>query len=227
MNAVAFYSNTGESRAIAEYFADKLGYFLVDIEAYSEENYKDLVLVFPVHCQNIPDPVKAFLEKVDALNLTVISTYGKMCCGNVLYEIQRKYRKNIVAGAYLPTKHAYIDGDCAFSDFDKLDPIIEKIQKPSSVRFPKLYKNPFANFVPALRSRIGLKIQKSTSCNGCDICSEICSFGAIKEGITNNKCIRCLKCVDKCPLKALSIHIGSPLKLYLRKKKKNKIIIYV
>lgn len=226
MNAVVFYSNTGQSKAIAMYFANQLGYPLADIEIKCAEYYQNLVLVFPVHCQNIPDIVKSFLKNISVENLTVVATYGKMCCGNVLYEIQKNYQKNIVAGAYIPTKHSYIDNDDAFRDLDELKPIVEKVKEPSYIQLPRLYKNPLADIFPKLRSRIGLAIQKSENCNGCNLCAEHCSFGAIKSGTTNRKCIRCLKCVESCPRQALKIKLGMPLKLYLRKKS-NKIIIYV
>ena len=227
MNAVVFYSNTGQSKAIAAYFANQLGYPLADMEIKCAEYYQNLVLVFPVHCQNIPDIVKSFLKNISVENLTVVATYGKMCCGNVLYEIQKNYQKNIVAGAYIPTKHSYIDNDDAFCDLDELKPIVEKVKEPSYIQLPRLYKNPLADIFPKLRSRIGLAIQKSENCNGCNLCAERCSFGAIKSGTTNRKCIRCLKCVESCPRQALKIKLGMPLKLYLRKKKSNKIIIYV
>ena len=227
MNAVVFYSNTGQSKAIAAYLANQLGYPLADMEIKCAEYYQNLVLVFPVHCQNIPDIVKSFLKNIAVENLTVVATYGKMCCGNVLYEIQKNYQKNIVEGAYIPTKHSYIDNDDVFCDFDKLKPLVEKVKQPSYIQLPRLYKNPLADIFPKLRSRIGLAIQKSENCNGCNLCGERCSFGAIKSGTTNRKCIRCLKCVESCPRQALKIKLGMPLKLYLRKKKSNKIIIYV
>lgn len=227
MNAVIFYSNTGQSKAIATYFANQLGYPLADIEPSCAGHYQNLVLVFPVHCQNIPDIVKAFLKKVTLENLTVIATYGKMCSGNVLYEIQKSYQKNVVAGAYVPTKHSYIEGDDTFCNFDELIPIIEKIKKPSFIQLPKVYKNPLADIFPKLRSQLGLNIRKGAGCNGCNLCAEHCSFGAIKTGTTNGKCIRCLKCVEICPRQALKVKIGLPLKLYLHKKKVNKLIIYV
>ena len=227
MNAVVFYSNTGQSKAIATYFANQLGYPLADMEIKCAEYYQNLVLVFPVHCQNIPDIVKSFLKNISVENLTVVATYGKMCCGNVLYEIQKNYQKNIVAGAYIPTKHSYIDNDDAFCDLDELNPIVEKVKEPSYIQLPRLYKNPLADIFPKLRSRIGLAIQKNADCSGCNLCAERCSFGAIKSGKTNSNCIRCLKCVESCPCEALKIKLGMPLKLYLRKKKSNKIIIYV
>ena len=227
MNAVVFYSNTCQSKAIATHFANQLGYPLADMETKCAEHYQNLVLVFPVHCQNIPDIVKVFLKNISVDNLTAIATYGKMCCGNVLCEIQKNYQKNIVAGAYIPTKHSYIDNDDVFCDFDKLKPIVEKVKEPSYIQLPKLYKNPLADVFPKLRSRLGLTIQRSADCCGCNLCAERCSFGAIQSGITNRKCIRCLKCVEACPRQALKIKLGLPLKLYLRKKKTNELIIYV
>ena len=227
MNAVVFYSNTGQSKAIAAYLASQLGYPLADIEIKCAKHYQNLVLVFPVHCQNIPDIVKDFLKNISVENLTVVATYGKMCCGNVLYEIQKKYQKNIVAGAYIPTKHSYIKRDDVFYDLDKLKPVVEKVKEPSYINLPKLYKNPLADIFPKLRSVLGLTIQKSADCSECNICTEHCTFGAIKSGITNGNCIRCLKCVEGCPSQALKIKLGLPLKLYLCKKKANELIIYV
>ena len=226
MNAVVFYSNTGQSKAIATYFANQLGYPLADMEIKCAEYYQNLVLVFPVHCQNIPDIVKSFLKNISVENITVVATYGKMCCGNVLYEIQKNYQKNIVAGAYIPTKHSYIDNDDAFCDFDKFKPIVEKVKEPSYIQIPKLYKNPLADVFPKLRSKLGLTIQKNANCSGCNLCAECCSFGAIKLGKTNSNCIRCLRCVEVCPHQALKIKLGLPLKLYLRKKKTQEVIIY-
>ena len=77
MNAVVFYSNTGHSKAVAEYFESRLNYSLINIEHNENDCYENLVLVFPVHCQNIPDAVKAFLKRIEVTHLTVIATYGK------------------------------------------------------------------------------------------------------------------------------------------------------
>lgn len=227
MNAVVFYSNTGQSKSIAKYLAEQLGYPIFDIEKIKDAYYKNLVLVFPVYCQNIPDVVKSFLKKTKIKYLTAVATYGKMCYGNVLQEIQHGYHKNIVAGAYIPTKHSYLDNDDAFGDFERLIPLVEKIKSPSKIVIPKSNKNPFANLFPTLRSRLGLKIFKNANCNNCDICAEHCVFKAIEFGVANGKCFRCLKCVKACPNNALSFKLRLPLKLYLRKKKVDKLIIYI
>jgi len=177
--------------------------------------------------QNIPRAVKTFLKCSASESLTVIATYGRMCPGNVLYEIQRKYEHSIVAGAYIPTGHSYIEGDDEFSDFDKLTVILDKIVNPSEIRLPRLYKNPLANIFPGLRSRLGLKIMVSNDCDGCGICTNICPRGAISGGKTNRRCMRCLRCVGGCPARALSVKLGLPMRLYLSKKRIEKIIIYV
>lgn len=228
MGTVVFYSNTGNSKKIAEYFAEQLNFPLVNIEENDNCCFDSLVLVFPVHCQNIPYAVKSFLEKVSVKSLTVVATYGKICCGNVIYEIQNQYKMNVVAGAYIPTKHSYVDDDVEFCDFDKLLPIIDKVKAPKPVKIPRLYKNPLANVSPAFRSRMGVKIYNNYSnCKNCNICAEKCSLNAIHYGIPSDKCMRCLKCVEICPKKALSVKTVFPLKQYLKRRRKNKIVIYV
>lgn len=225
MNAVAFYSNTGESRAVAQFFAKSLNYPLLNIEEVCPESYNNLVLIFPVHSQNLPHIVKRFLNNAKIENLTAIATYGKMCPGNVLQEIQKKYGFSIIAVAYIPTKHSYTGGE-SFSEWESLTPIIDKVNNPSPIKLPKLYKNPFASLLPDLRSRFNVKIYKTQACNGCGVCADNCPFNAISEGVTNGKCIRCLKCVSSCPNQALKFHLRLPLRLYLKRQKMSKLIIY-
>ena len=226
MNAVVYYSNTGASKAVAKYFSEKTGYPLADIYDCDERTFYDLVLVFPVHSQNIPNAVSAFLKSASIKNLTAIATYGKMCHGNVLFELQNKYRQNIVAAAYVPTRHAYLD-DKPFEDFSLLDPVAEKILRPSPVKVPRAYKNVFAGFFPKTRARMGVKIIKNATCVGCGKCDSACPRGAIKNGVTNDKCIRCLKCVSICPEGALDFKLTFFMRLYLKKKQKTDVEIYV
>ena len=98
MNAVVFYSNTGQSKAIATYFANQLGYPLADMETTCAEHYRNLVLVFPVHCQNIPDIVKSFLKNISVENLTVVATYGK-CAVETFYMKFKKISKEYCRGS--------------------------------------------------------------------------------------------------------------------------------
>lgn len=226
MNAVLYYSNTGESKRIAEYIADKTGYALTDITAVKEYAYEYAVLVFPVYCQNVPQAADKFLPRLQAEHLVTIATYGKMSYGNVLNEIQRRYAHRIIAAAYVPTKHAYLN-EPRFDDFEKLAPLLDKLKSPTAVTIPKSHKNPLSNFAPAWRSRQGVKIIRSEACNGCGECERNCPEQAIQNGKPNRKCIRCLRCVESCPQKALSVKLRSPLRNYLKKPKTTDLIIYV
>lgn len=226
MNAVIYYSNTGQSKRIAEYFAKKTGFLLFDIFDFTEYEFDTAVLVFPVHCQNIPKPVKILLAKLHVKALIPIATYGKMCYGNVLYEIQKHYRHNITAAAYVPTKHSYLQEN-DFSDYESLQPILTKIDSFDKIIIPKAYKNRLSNICKCLRSRIGVKIYKDKNCNNCGMCNAVCNNSAIVYGKTNQKCIRCLKCVAQCPQNALHFYNRLPMRAYLRKKKCDKLIIYI
>ena len=225
MNAAVYYSNTDECKRIAAYFAERLNYEAVDI-ADAGCKYDRAVLVFPVHCQNVPQAVTHFLKRLTVGNLTVIAVYGKMCHGNVLYEIQRKFRHNIIAAAYVPAKHTYID-EPRFSDFDRLDPVIDKATKQGTVKIPKSYKNPFANVFKRLRSRMGVKIIKNSDCDNCGVCQKNCPRNAIVNGKTNRNCIRCLRCVACCPKKALTFKTTPAMSAYLKKKKQDDLIVYI
>ena len=226
MNAVIYYSNTGACKRIAEYLADKSGYILCDIYGIERYVFDTAILVFPVHCQNVPDAVKDFLSKLKVNALAVVAAYGKMSYGNVLYEVQKKYPHNIAAAAYVPTKHAYLE-EKDFADLEKLDVLLEKLKNPSAVRIPKSHKNPFANFAPKLRSRVGVKLYSDAACNGCGICAAVCNVGGINNGKPNKNCIRCLKCVSACPQKALHFKCGTAMRLYLKRRKRDELILYI
>ncbi len=226
MNAVIYYSNTNESKRIAQYLAKKLGYTLLDVYDVNEYVYGNAVVVFPVYCQNIPNKVKEFLARFKADNFAAVATYGQMGYGNVLYEIQQKYAR-LTAAAYVPTKHAYLDGE-RFDRFDRLDVIADKFRCPALITVPKAHKHPFANFIKELRSRIGVKIIRDGSkCDNCGICAKMCNQHAIKNGKTTNKCIRCMKCVVNCPNNALTLRKSKIMAKYLSKPRQTELLIYV
>lgn len=226
VNVVIYYSNTNQSKRIAEYIAQQSGFSLSDIFDLTEYSFDTAVLVFPVHCQNIPQPIKILLNRLRTKALIPIATYGKMCYGNVLYEIQKNCRHNIIAAAYVPTKHTYLYEN-KFSDYESLNPILSKLNSPDRITIPKAYKNPLSNICKNIRGRVGVKIHKDNKCNSCGKCNAVCNNNAITYGKTTRKCIRCLKCVEQCPQKALHFSARLPMRMYLRKKKCDKLIIFV
>lgn len=226
VNAVVYYSNTGQSAEVADYLANALHFPAFSMENASERYYETLVLVFPVHCQNVPQAVADFLKQTQSKYLCAVATYGKMWYGNVLYEIQNTYRQNVIAAAYVPAKHTYLEDNTSL-ELSLLQPLIEKVKQPAPLQIPRSYKNPIASLFPVLRGRLGVKLIKSKACNGCGLCTASCTISAMRAGKPNRKCIRCLKCVQICPKKALSFKVRLPLRLYLRKKPVSETVIYV
>lgn len=225
MNAVVFYSNSNESKKIAKYLGEKSNYEIFDLRLLNNFNFNNLIVVFPVYCQNIPDEVKEFIKKIRVNNISVVATYGRKSFGNVIYELSKLNKLNIISYAYIPTKHTYIENDSSFEDYSKLDCLVGKFNKPSTIKIKKHFKNPFASILMLKRSQSNIKIVKNENCNGCNICANCCSN--IYKGRPNEKCIRCLRCVNRCPNKSLYIKKSFVLKMYLKLVYKNKLIIKV
>ena len=137
MNAVFYYSNTDQSKTVAEYIANALGWDIFNIEDGDGEGleYEKAFVVFPVHCQNIPARVKSFLSNLLARYLIPVATYGRMHHGNVLYEIENDYGFTVIGGAFVPAKHTYIEEEGVSSaDLWALEPLIEKARYLFCVR---------------------------------------------------------------------------------------------
>lgn len=226
MNAVLYYSATGQSENIARYIAQKTAFEAADILSLEHKEFDNAAIVFPVHCQSIPQPVKQCLNDIVVGNLTVIAVYGRMCHGNVLREIQKKHAHNIVAAAYVPAKHAYLP-DKGFDRFDELQPLLDKMRRPAPVEIPRAFRNPLSDVFKKLRSRMGVKLYRDASCDGCGVCEGVCPYGAINKGKPNRKCIRCLACAARCPKNALHADNRFFMRLYLKKKKTDDLEIFV
>ena len=228
MRAVVYFSNTGESKKIAAYLAKKTGFPLRALEECKETAFERLILVFPIYCQNAPAPVCDFLRRTKSEGFTAVASYGRMCHGNVLKELQQKYgaQHALIAAAYLPTKHTYLEEE-SFLALERLQPLVENQWSDQKVEIPRSYKNPLANFAMGWRSRIGIKIVKNNRCIGCGLCERECVYKAMQKGKPNQKCVRCLRCVARCPVQALTFTCRAPLKWYLKKKKKDDLVLYI
>lgn len=226
MNAVVYYSETGNSKSIANYLSNLLDFPAVDIYN-AKYRYDDLVIVFPVHCQNIPAVVRSFIKNLSVKTLSVVATYGGVWHGNVLYELQHKYCFPIIAGVYLPSTHSYMPQNKIPIDYNSLNILKTKLADPSPVRIPHSFKNPFAGFFDKQRSQLGVKISKTSDCTNCGECEKACMHNAICNGITNKNCIRCLRCIRACNHNALTFSLRYTMRKYLDKPRAPKTKIYV
>ncbi len=219
MTAVYFFSGRGHSRAVAEFIARELNSELIEITEATPAppmNIETAVTVFPVYCQNIPAPIIPFLKKLETPKTALIATYGGISQGNAIYDASRLVSSGITAWAYVRTGHSYLSEDVDF-DTELLSAAIENIKLGIPRKVTKLPKNPFADFFPAWRSRVGVRIKKLDTCTSCGKCTERCPMKSIRNGITDNKCIRCLRCISECPNNALEFSLTSILKYYLNR----------
>lgn len=230
MIAVLYFTGSGHSRAVAEYFAEKLDCDAVSIGSVSATQLcsaETALIVFPVYCQNIPKPVKDFLKRIQAENIVLIATYGNISHGNVLFEAQKIVSGNVIAGAYVPIGHTFLNGDTSF-EIEPLKPILDRIKSPEKIYIPRSSKQFFADILPSLRSRLGTRIYRSDRCDMCNLCGEKCPMNGIKNGIPNSRCIRCLRCVSSCPQKALRFENTKILYQYLLRNSKNReTVVYL
>lgn len=236
MNAVIYFSCTGNSRKVAQNIAEKTGFKLIELTKLNYDvilsgGYGTAAVVFPVHCQSYPKFLKRFFKNLKAENVALIATYGKAHAGNAVYEAAKLVSGKITAAAYIAVGHSYLnaeaDADCVPEAESVPDALTEKILSPSPVLVPKRRKTPFAGFLPSLRSRITVKIYKTQACVNCNTCGKICPLGAIECGKTNSKCVRCLKCVTACPHGALKFKKSRILSRYLKKTHFDETILYL
>ena len=230
MNAVLYFSGTGQSRRVAEQLAARLGWDCRDIIATYRggalPEFEKIAVVFPVYSQGVPSFLKPIFKRLTAEYAAITATYGRMGAGNAVYEAARLLKAKVCAAAYLPAGHSYIEGD-NFTAPPLPDEVITAINNPREIALPVRRKTPFAAFAPDLRSRIAVKIARTETCDGCGACQRVCPAGAICCGKTDGRCARCLKCVRECPKGALKVEYSRILKSYLRKKPTDEIIVYV
>ena len=216
MNAVLYYSCSGQSKYVAETLGEKLQFKVFDLSATDfdfNEDFMTAAVVFPVHCQGLAKPFKKILGRIKAENFALIATYGRAGYGNALFEAAKLLSAPVIAGAYLPAKHTYRENDT----FVPVVPneLIQAIKLCRTVTIPKLKKTPFSSFLPELRSRLAIKIKRTDDCDGCNTCATLCPVKAMQKGKPNGKCIRCLKCVCNCPKSAYNVKRSAILKRYL------------
>lgn len=215
MTAVFCFSAAGHSLAVAAYFADRLGVPVRELEDLMPCN--TAVVVFPVYCENVPEPVRAFLPRLAAENVVLIATYGKMWHGNVLADAAKLVCGRVIAGAYVPTGHTYRSEGTEF-DAHGLEVIFDRITHPQPAVLPGQRKHLWADIFPAWRSRMGVDLVRNENCNGCGLCRRNCPF---------HTCNRCLRCVVHCPRGALTFRLHPLMRRYLARPREDRLKIYL
>lgn len=223
---VYYFSATGHTRALAQQLSEHLSSPLCELPCDAPPAADTVVVVFPIYCQQIPPPIRQFLSALEAPQVALIATYGRMGYGNVLWEAAQLVRGTVIAGAYIPTGHSYLS-DSVPTDKTALQPLIDRLLQPRAVTIPRASRHPFAALFPALRSRLGVRLRKTDRCRDCGLCSRRCPMQAMTNGVPNRSCIRCLRCVTECPSSAITVSYHPFLRYYLRKPRVERVVLYV
>ena len=226
MDKIFYFSGSGKSRRLAEYLGKELKTEVFDITKVSDFSAGTAIVVFPVYCQNLPDPVLYFLKKLKTENIAFAATYGRKSYGNVIEDAVKISSGNFIGGVCVPCGHSFLSEEDDF-DFNSVIPFVERIKNPKPAKTEHSQKDFYADLIPAKRTRIGVKIKKNDNCINCGKCSENCPVGAIKNGMIGKNCIRCLRCVTDCPENALEFKTLWFMKAYLISGRKNEIKFYL
>lgn len=226
MTDVRFFTGSGHSEAIARACAGAMGEAALPMGEPLRENAV-LLLVFPVYCERVPPPVAAYLKACGAERAAFVAAYGGMSYGRVLHDAQALFRGMVVAAVVVPTEHAYTKDGYPFDEM-ALAPLVEKVR--SGERAPAVIpkgKRHLLSGAPGLRSRLGVKLVRSSRCSGCGACERACPMHAMRAGKPDGRCIRCLRCVRVCPEGALSFRLSPLLKAYLRRRKTDETRLFL
>lgn len=226
MTKVYYFSVGGQCMRVAQRLGQALGADAQRIRRDDKECCETAVVVFPVYCQSVPTPVKQFIVNLTSENVAIVALYGRKNHGNALWEAARAAKGRVIAAAYLPTGHTYL-GEREETDFPQFDRFVERINNPRHISMPKERKSFWACVFPRWRSRVGVKIKANNGCNNCGECDSVCPVGAVSCGKINNKCIRCLACVEACKKNALQVSYNPFLTMYLQKAEHNDFHIYL
>lgn len=231
MSKIVFYfSGTGNSFAVAELIAQKIGKAklapILNITDYDLDQYQVVGFVFPVYYYHTPEIVqrvlKGFKSKMDQ-QVFLIATYGSSC-GYAMADV-RAVLKNGAGfvqefGITMPGNYILEYG--AFPDWlqrsilkkseKAAEEISKKILNRSSVHdvnpnwFAKIFKSTGDKKVKTFKV-VGSLFSASEACIKCGRCAEICLGSNIKMHESGpswgENCQQCMACVQWCPQNAI------------------------
>lgn len=211
---ILYFSGTGNSRYIANVLNNSLNQEIVDLNAKIKTNdYKDitlnnndetLIFVTPTYAWNIPRIIKNFIYKVNFINAKYV--YFIMTCGesngnaikqnieiskdkNLMHKgtIKVVMPENYIALFNAPTK-------------EKAKEIVETAIKEFNKVIPLIRENKDIEVDP---KGITLKDKKLSL-----IVNKFFYRSIVNDKkfiVDNDKCIKCLKCINVCPLNNISL----------------------
>jgi ferredoxin len=227
-NIVFYFSGTGNSLKVAKTLAKELGNCEIVSMGKAEKfnvtkQYDTIGFIHPVYYWGLPEKVVEFVKNTNFNNMSsyyyAIATHGGII-GNgnrQLNELLSEYNIILNYGGKIRMVANYIINYSIFNNINKclkladkkLFSIIDdiknrknnKIKKPNK-RVERIYQNAMQNISLVQDYNV------NDNCIGCGICKEVCPVKNIeiinKKPIFNNKCERCVACIQYCPQQAIN-----------------------
>ena len=239
---IVYFSGTGGSAKIADMLASRFSERGIAVSEYelhkrtppNQQLRGLLILVYPVHVFNAPEPVYAY---IDALQMAenapsaVLSVSGggeitpntasRLRCIRRLEKRGYRviYEKMLVmpSNCFVPTPDGLIAR--LFDTLPaKINSIVDELLSGLIRRTSPSALNRFFTFAGELKkTRIGTRafgkhIRSSDACSGCGLCERSCPQRniSIENGrpVFHKNCVACLRCIYICPERALAPGLG-------------------
>jgi len=230
---IFFYSGTGNSFFVARILSDHIGNtklisMIQAIGKYEIIASKTVGLVFPIHGKGIPPIVFDFIHNINFKNveyLFAIVTYGGIS-GKALSMLRSAFMQKNVKLDYV--RKIRMPANCVISyqvhlpSARRIDHINKKVQqlcddivvkKKSNFNFqyPRYTKEDLVEIMRNKKNKYanrGGLFYTDNSCVRCLKCVNICPVNNIHLNnnaiIFNDKCIQCMACINWCPKKSIN-----------------------
>lgn len=223
MQAILYFSSTGNSLHIALKLQSELGGKVLYIPNYSGDGseFEKIIIVTPIYSFGMPTHVLALLERLNkTTEIIVVQNYGGMVGGaNYLFYdyAKNKFGLNIVS-MYLikmpenftltfTVPKFYLNSVLKHSN-KNIDKVITSI-KNKNYSLPKPTKTKEQTYLKNKDNwhLIGEDFCTNKNCTKCLKCVELCpakniSFNG-EQIVFGNSCVACLGCYHRCPNKAI------------------------
>jgi len=210
---ILYFTGTGNSRYVAQKIADETKGRLLNLNDRIKKNEaiavqaENVILVTPTYAWRIPRIVRDWIRKADLS--AVKKAWFVMTCGSEIgkasaYNQRLCSKKGCeymgTAEVVMPENYiamfAVPDRDEARMIIAKADPVIEQVAQTIVA----------GNQLPAARDRLYYRLLSG-------VVNPVFYRYIVKANAftTDDKCISCGKCADKCPLNNISIAEGKPV----------------
>ena len=234
MTGILYFSSTGNSLFIAQKVQKEFGGEVKYIPNYlgNGSEYDKIFIVTPIYSYGAPTFICELFEKLDSSKeIIVIQNYGGMIGGAdyLLLKYAKEAGLNIKAiyTMKMPENYTlnfsvpkfYLNSTLKKAD-KRIDKILSRI-KSKDLPLPKKCKTREKKYLKnkANWHIIGERFSANEKCIKCKKCIEICPVNNIsmQDGKIrfSDKCVACLGCYHRCPKKAI---------VYLNKNKKSRYI---